>query len=107
MLEIMRTIIGSIMLLGALGLAGWSFQQGILYKQCGCGCCGGIEVTPNYPTMYFWDEHKNIEDMPYVYCSLVGCSAPRVPLFVDLYGVAGVLGLLGLLVLFKNDSVVV
>ena len=103
----MKSFMGGMLVLIGLGIASYALGLGLEYKDCGCGCCGGSQPFPNYPTMYYWEEYKHIEKLPYEYCQLVGCSSPRVPLFVDLYGLAGVVFLFGVLTLGKNETSVV
>ena len=90
-----------------LGLGLYGYGLGSEFKDCGCGCCPGVNAVPNFPTLYWWGGFQEVEPMSYGYCELVGCSAPRVPLFLDLYGLAGILMLLGVLKLGSGESGVV
>jgi hypothetical protein len=100
----MRLILAIVIFSASFYLAYFAYSQGVKYQNCGCACCPGADSFPTMPMLYFQDDYKQVEPLPYEYCQLVGCSAPRVPLFLDLFGGAGILFLLGLMILFRNES---
>lgn len=102
--EPMRTMVALIFLASSLYLFYFGYRVGVGHIDCGCGCCGDVGKIPNTPMLYLRGDHLNRMSWPLSYCAVVGCSAPRVPLFVDVYGLAAVLLLVGFLLLGREEK---
>lgn len=59
---------------------------------------------PNSVMVYLQSDHIRLQGNNLNNCTVVGCVTPRVPLFIDLYGISGTLFLAGLLVMLRDNK---
>jgi|GEM_PF-4990412 len=94
-------ILGLISIVSGIFLTVNSYNLGMKYIDCGCGCCGGTTSFPNYATSILFSPPKIINPSPEL-CATLGCAFPKIPIFVDIYFTSGILIVLGMMILFKN-----
>ena len=99
-----KIILGLLSIISGIFLAVNSYNLGMKYIDCGCGCCGGITPFPNYVTLILVGPPKIINPSPEL-CATLGCTFPNTPIFVDIYLTSGILIVLGTTILFKNLKV--
>ena len=82
-----------LVILGVL-IAIFGYYLGLKFIDCGCGCCGGITLFPNSPTLLLYGVPEVRPPTPEA-CRFFGCSGGTTPLFLDLFGASVVFFLVG------------
>lgn len=100
----MKLLLAIFFLSLSMGIAFFAYVHGQANKKCDCACDETFEAIPNSPVFYFLREYDQVETLPTSYCQVIHFTTPRVPLYVDLYAIAGVCALVSLFVATKSSN---